>query len=471
MNKIQLSISICFATIIYLTCNAPKVSSEEHLPGQTLYAEYCSGCHGVKMEAFVNWKWKYGSEDNEIRNSIVEGRGEGAMPAYGAALSDKQISDLVAYLRHGFENLEKYDFEKSKTDINQVFEAKDFKYKLQPIVRDLKSPWGMAFFQNGDMLVTDKIGKLFLINSLGKKQEIKNVPEVNDGGQGGLMDVQIHPDYANNGWLYLSYSKRKSINGKKLNTTAVARYRLEENELVDMKLIFEGLPYSKTRHHYGSRLEFDNEGYLYITIGDRGSRDVNPQRLDLFPGKIHRLNDDGSIPTDNPFYEEKDAIKSIFSYGHRNPQGLAKHPVTGELWSHEHGPRGGDEINILKKGANYGWPIVSYGINYIGTVFTKLTEKEGMESPVHYWVPSIAPCGMDFVTSDHYPGWKNQLLVGSLKFEYLNLCKLDGQKIVSEELLMKGLGRVRNVKQSTDGYIYVALEKPGIIYKLMPINI
>ena len=282
---------------------------------------------------------------------------------------------------------------------------------------------------------------------------------VNGGGQGGLLDIALHPDYDENGWLYLSYSISKEENDETLNTTAVSRYQLKDNSLAEEQLIFEGLPYTKTRHHYGSRLVFDNEGYLFITIGDRGARDVNPQELDLFPGKVHRVHDDGKIPEDNPFVDRANAVKSIYSYGHRNPQGMAKHPETGELWAHEHGPRGGDELNRIKKGGNFGWPIYSYGINYDGTVFTGQTSAEGFEDPVHYWVPSIAPSGMDFVTSDTYPGWKGHLLLGSLKFQYLNLCKLDGNQVVSEEILMKGVGRLRNVKQAPDGFIYVAVEE------------
>jgi len=206
---------------------------------------------------------------------------------------------------------------------------------------------------------------------------------------------------------------------------------------------------------------------LYISSGDRGDRDVNPQRLDRDAGKIHRINSDGSIPNDNPFVGQKDANPSIFSYGHRNPQGMAMHPVTGDIWTHEHGPKGGDEINIIRKGANYGWPVISFGVNYSGSSFTELTEKEGMEPPQWYWVPSIAPSGMTFVTSDIYPDWKGKIIVGSLKFAYLVALELEGDKVLRQEILFPGIGRVRNVMQGADGYIYVATDGAGI-FKIVP---
>ena len=221
--------------------------------------------------------------------------------------------------------------------------------------------------------------------------------------------------------------------------------------------------------HFGSRIVFDNEGYLFFSIGERGARDVNPQDLSRDGGKIYRVFDDGSIPEDNPFVTKEGAKTAIYSYGHRNPQGLIKHPETGEIWDHEHGPKGGDEINIIKKGANYGWPMVTYGINYGGTPITEKREMEGIEAPIHYWTPSIAPSGMAFVTSEKYPNWKGSLLVGSLSFQYLERLEMDGNKVISREKFMEDEGRVRDVRQGPDGLIYVAIEGKGI-YKLIPKN-
>jgi glucose/arabinose dehydrogenase len=437
---------------------------------QEIYAEYCSGCHGVVMQAFVDREWEFGNSHDDLYKSILEGRAEGEMPEFGSVFSKQQIEDLITTINHKIENLGKYEFEEDDFNSSGIFESEEFNFRLETIVEGLESPWGIVFLSSEELLITDKSGELWKIDKDRNKIDINGVPEVLYEGQGGLMDIELHPNFVENGLLYFSYSIFKQGEEELLSSTAVSRYKLQGNELVDGELIFEALPYSDTRHHYGSRLEFDEEGYLYITVGDRGAREVNPQSLSLFPGKVHRIYDDGGIPDDNPFVNQPGAVKSIYSYGHRNPQGMVNNPSTGEIWIHEHGPKGGDEINIIKKGSNYGWPVISYGINYDGTTFTNLTEKEGMQQPIHYWVPSIAPSGMDFVRGDRYPGWKGGLLVGSLKYEYLNLCKIDGDKVISEEILMKCIGRVRNIKQGPDGYIYVAVEEPGKIYKIIPVE-
>jgi glucose/arabinose dehydrogenase len=287
-------------------------------------------------------------------------------------------------------------------------------------------------------------------------------------GQGGLLDIELHPDYKQNGWIYFSYSSPNEED-KSIANTAIMRARLNGDQLIDQERIFKAIPETGTRHHYGCKLEFDKEGYLYFSVGDRGNRDRNPQSLDNDCGKIHRIKDDGSIPGDNPFVGDSKARPSIYSYGHRNPQGVCMHPVTGRIWTDEHGPKGGDELNLIEKGKNYGWPVISFGINYNGTTFTNDTAKAGMEQPVTYWIPSIAPCGMTFVKGDRYPNWKNNILTGSLSFHYLHRVQLDGEKVVHQEKLLEGIGRVRNVEMSPDGYIYLAIEKPGKILKLIPL--
>lgn len=249
--------------------------------------------------------------------------------------------------------------------------------------------------------------------------------------------------------------------------TALMRAKIDNNTLVSHELLYKATPNTTKGVHFGSRITFDNDGYLYFSIGDRGDHDLNPQDLSRDGGKIYRLHDDGQIPVDNPFFNTSDAKKAVYSYGHRNPQGMIKHPETGAIWTHEHGPKGGDEINIIKKGKNYGWPIITYGINYSGTPITDVTEMEGMEQPLYYWVPSIAPSGMAFVTSSVYPQWKGSLLVGSLSFQYLERLEIKDNKVVSREKLLVDIGRVRNVVQGPDGYIYVAIEGTGIV-KLVP---
>lgn len=339
-------------------------------------------------------------------------------------------------------------------------------YEYQLVTKGIDIPWGMAWLDESNILVSDRKGELRVIsNGNLLSEKIEGLPALRAEGQGGLLDVAVDPNYAQNKLIYFSYSGLEG-EGEGANTS-VMRAKLQGFKLSEQRVIFGGGLNSSKGQHYGSRLTFDKKGYLYISNGDRGNRDVNPQRLDRDAGKIHRINSDGTIPEDNPFVTQKDAHASIYSYGHRNPQGMAMHPLTGDIWTHEHGPKGGDEVNIIKQGANYGWPIISYGVNYSGSSFTDLTEKEGMQQPAWYWVPSIAPSGMTFVTSDIYPEWKGKVIVGSLKFAYLVALELDGNNVLSQEVLFPGIGRVRNVKQGADGYLYVATDGGGI-FKIVP---
>ncbi|WP_299129286.1 PQQ-dependent sugar dehydrogenase [uncultured Winogradskyella sp.] len=341
-------------------------------------------------------------------------------------------------------------------DKNPVNTKNDYKV----IVSDLDIPWGFVFLPDGSLLINEKAGQLIHFKN-GKKTIISGLPLIHFSGQGGLLDIVLHPNYKVNKWIYFSYA---TASGKENGAnTAVARAKLKGNTLIDFEVLYKAEPNSKKGQHFGSRLVFDKKGYLYFTIGDRGDRDLNPQDISRDCGKVYRINDDGSIPKDNPFHNQPSAKKAVYSYGHRNPQGMVLHPKTEEIWTHEHGPRGGDEINIIKKGKNYGWPIISYGINYSGTTFTELTEKEGMEQPLHYWTPSIAPSGMAFINSTKYGNWQGNLLVGSLKFQYLDMCTLKDNTIIKEERLLDGLGRVRSIEQGPDGYIYVGIENLGIV--------
>ncbi|WP_242132633.1 PQQ-dependent sugar dehydrogenase [Aestuariivivens marinum] len=337
-------------------------------------------------------------------------------------------------------------------------------YSTELIVPDLNIPWGLAFLPDGSMLITEKSGTLIHFKD-GQKTTIEGAPEVYPRGQGGFLDIQLHPDYENNGWIYMTYSSQEGEGDG--GNTALMRAKLSSNSLVEKQVLYKAVPNTKKGQHWGSRIAFDNEGYLYFSVGDRGNRDVNPQDITKDGGKIYRLNDDGSIPADNPFVNTENAKIAIFSYGHRNPQGMARNPFTGAIWVNEHGPQGGDEINIIQKAKNYGWPIISYGINYDGSSFTDLTEKEGMEQPLFYWVPSIAPCGMTIVSSNKYPDWKGNVLVGSLKFKYLERLVLENNKVIKREKLFEDIGRVRNVIEAPNGYIYIAVEGKGI-YKIVP---
>jgi len=349
---------------------------------------------------------------------------------------------------------------------NLEIPLKDIKpnYTIEKVIAPLDNPWGMTWLPDGSFLITEKKGKLLLVSN-GKTNQIKNLPPIYNRGQGGLLDVVLHPNFENNNWIYFSYAA-PNPNGNGGNT-AIARAKLIGYELQNLEVLYQAIPFTRKGQHFGSRLLFDNQGYLYFSIGDRGNRDENPQDITKDGGKIYRINDDGSIPESNPFYTSKTAKKAIFSYGHRNPQGLTLHPETGAIWIHEHGPKGGDEINIIEKGKNYGWPLITYGLNYSGTIITENTSAPNMEQPIYYWTPSIAPCGMDFITGSIYPDWNNKLLVGSLKFNYVELISFEKTKIISRFKIAEDIGRVRNAKLGPDGYIYIAVEGQGI-FKLIP---
>lgn len=337
-------------------------------------------------------------------------------------------------------------------------------YTTETVVTGIPIPWGMVWLPDGAMLITNRNGEIYLFSN-GKlvEEPIKGVPEVWANGQGGLLDIELHPEYEENGWIYITYSSPEG-EGEGAHTALMrAQLNDDRSSLINREVLYKAVPNTDAGQHFGSRIEFDDEGYLYFSIGERGNRDENPQDITRDGGKIYRLNDDGSIPEDNPFVNKAGAKKAIFSYGHRNPQGMAKHPETGQIWAHEHGPRGGDEVNIIEKGKNYGWPIISFGINYSGTEFAEDTARAGMEQPEWYWDPSIAPSGMTFVTSDRYPEWKGDLLVGSLKFGYLVRCEVENNTITEDKILFEEIGRVRNVRQGPDGYIYVATGGNGIV--------
>ncbi|WP_026777159.1 PQQ-dependent sugar dehydrogenase [Polaribacter sp. Hel_I_88] len=328
------------------------------------------------------------------------------------------------------------------------------------VVKDLNIPWGFTFLPDNSILITEKEGQLIHFKN-GKKITVSGMPEVTLRGQGGLMDIEKHPNFKENRLIYFTYASAEG-EGSGANTTLMSA-KFENNTLTNQKVLYKAEPNSRKGQHFGSRIVFDKDNHVYFSVGDRGNRDENPQNITRDCGKVYRLNDDGTIPDDNPFVDVDNAKKAIFSYGHRNPQGMEINPFTNEIWSHEHGPKGGDEINIVQKGKNYGWPIISYGVNYSGTKFTEITEKEGMEQPLHYWTPSIAPSGMAFVNSDNYPNWKGNLLVGSLKFEYIANCTLENGKVIKEEKILEGLGRVRSIEQGNDGFMYVGIEGLGIV--------
>lgn len=337
-------------------------------------------------------------------------------------------------------------------------------YSTELVVPDVEVPWGMVFLPNGSLLYTEKEGKLIRFQ-YGKKHEILGLPETYVRGQGGLMGIALHPNFEQNKRIY--FAMAISNNDKSGGNTGLYSATLVGNSLEDVRLLYKAVPDTKKGVHFGSRIVFDADGYLYFSIGDRGERDVNPQDITRDNGKIYRLHDDGSIPKDNPFVGVANAKEAIYSYGHRNPQGLIVHPETAAIWEHEHGPKGGDEINIIEAGKNYGWPKITYGKNYSGTTITDDRALPGMEQPFYYWVPSIAASGMAFVTGEKYPEWKGDLLVGSLKKTYVERLQIRNNKVVAREKIADGIGRVRDVIVGPYGFIYIAVEYEGI-YRIKP---
>ena len=347
----------------------------------------------------------------------------------------------------------------------RIVKTEKVSFQVETYADGFEIPWGMAFLPDNRMMVTDRIGDLWIVEKDGKdKVKVSGeIPNVRSKGQGGMLDVAVHPDFNTNSYIYLSYSDYS----ENKSHTSLIRAKLVNNSLVNSQIIFrpEEKFFNKRSLHFGSRIIFDDKGFIFFCIGDRGDRDL-AQNLDMPNGKIYRIRDDGTVPIDNPFYYTKGAIKSIWSYGHRNPQGLAIHPSTRQLWEAEHGPRGGDEVNIILRGHNYGWPVITYGKNYSGTIISKLTHHEGMDQPVFHWTPSIAVCGIAFYDGSQFPEWKNNLLATSLKYERLHRVELDGINMVKDEIIFEAESRVRDVEVGPDGIIYVALEDPGRIVKL-----
>ncbi|MCO4799635.1 MAG: PQQ-dependent sugar dehydrogenase [Colwelliaceae bacterium] len=346
--------------------------------------------------------------------------------------------------------------------------AFDNKYSAIDVSQGVDIPWAMVQLPNSDILVSERKGELRVVRK-GKllKETIKGLPSIDDNGQGGLLDLALHPDFNNNQWLYFTYSDN-SGKGRGSNTALMrAKLNIETLSLSQQKRLYKGQANSTNGRHYGSRIAFDNNGYVYFSIGDRGKRDINPQNLNKDGGKIYRLHNDGRIPDDNPFVDQQGEKSAIFSYGHRNPQGLAFDKLTNILWSHEHGPRGGDEINTISSGLNYGWPVISFGVNYSGSKFTEITEKIGMEQPKLYWTPSIAPSAMTYINSEQYPKLKGMFLLGSMKFGYIVAVEVKNNKVVQQYKILDGIGRVRSIMQGVDGYIYVGIDG-GSIKKIQP---
>jgi glucose/arabinose dehydrogenase len=449
---------------------ADKVKTEE------IYRMHCAACHGASFEggqggSLVDGEWKHGASDEAITRSITKGKPELGMIPWEGVLTPEQIRGLVILFREMEKQTLAKGMEFPVPAADKVVKTKLHDYRIETLVSEgLENPWAIAFLPDGRKLVTEKSGRLRIVSADGKLDPvaIEGLPEVIEHGQGGLLEVALHPDYSKNGWVYLGLSDGTRGDGGVRCTTAVVRGRIKDHRWTDQEWICR--PDEKFRSasgaHFGTRFVFA-DGYIYFVIGERGGM-MEAQDLSRPSGKVFRLHDDGRVPADNPFVGSKEAIAGIWSYGHRNPQGLAMDPRDGSLYDTEHGPRGGDELNLILPGRNYGWPVVTYGMNYDGTPMVADTEKEGIERPLTYWVPSIAVCGLDFYAGEKFPKWKNDLLAGALAQQEVRRIRIVDRKVVEQEVILKNIGRVRDVAAGPDGLIYVVLNQPDRIVRLLP---
>jgi glucose/arabinose dehydrogenase len=442
---------------------------------QKLFNQQCASCHGESLEggigrSLISEERLRINSDLTFIDYVKQGYAEGGMPAFGESLSDAQIRSLEIYIQEVRQQTERAG-KAMVRESKGVYEAGGYRFCLETVVEGLALPWSLAFMPDGALLITERAGALRIFHEGALSKPIVGTPEVWSRGQGGLLEVALHPDYKENGWVYLGFaSSGGERDGKAQGMTKVVRGRIQGNQWIDEEVIFE-VPFKYHRLagvHFGTRFVFE-DGYLFFGIGDRGAMEM-AQDLSRPNGKIHRIYDDGRVPEDNPFRADASAYPTIWAYGNRNPQGLDLHPQTGDLWESEHGPRGGDEVNVITRGNNYGWPVITYGMNYNGKPIADATAAPGMEQPKHYWTPSIAVCGIDFYEGDRFPDWKYDLFAGGLASQELHRLQIDGQEVVADEIILKDVGRVRDVASGPDGYLYVVLNGPDRIVRLVPVD-
>ena len=443
--------------------------------GKMLYQTYCMGCHGFNLEggnasALIKDDWAFGRSRGLMVRNVKHGIPGTEMIAWGEVLGDEGVRAVVDYIIQAQENPPQ-----AERNFPEKLETADYTLKVEVLAKgEIRTPWGIEFADENTAFVTEQAGELrWLKNGKLDPKPITGIPEIHafQGTLGGLMDVALDPNYKKNGWVYLAFSQTDGVVGDResLALTKIVRGKVKGYKWVKEEEIFsapESIRVSRASR-WGGRLIFDRDGYLIFGIGDL---DVGEdcQNLTRANGKIFRLHPDGSIPDDNPFLNVEGALPGIYAYGSRNAQGFAMHPETGEIWFTEHGPMGGDELNILKKGANYGWPVITYGKNYDGNAVSQLTEKEGMEQPFTYWTPSIAVCPAEFCNTEKFLAWQNHLFVGALAFEEIRRLHIENGYLIVDEVFLKNYGRVRDLKFGPDGALYVLLNKPDVILRLTP---
>lgn len=444
-----------------------------------LYNETCSKCHGLKGEGggagtkSLNTKEKFDQKfDKPFFDAIKNGVPEAGMESYGQTMNDQTIWALTVHIRELQARALRDESGSVRPGESGIAKTSLHDYKIEDVItKDVRTPWGIDWLPNGDMLITQRPGGVKLF-SKGKLEDIAGIPESVEIGQGGMMEVAVHPQYKQNGWIYLAFTAPAKEGGNggmtkivrgKLTTSGGPKWSSEQT-------IFECDPstYNRSGVHFGSRIVFDGKGHIFFSIGERGNGNL-AQDLSKPNGKIFRVKDDGSIPSDNPFLTKPDVIKAIWSFGHRNPQGLVM-DLNGNLWDTEHAPRGGDEVNLIQKGANYGWPIVSYGINYNDSPLATPWNPGvgGVVQPIFRWLPSTGACGLDVAKGPMFPKWKGDLLAGGLAGNNVDRIRVDKQgKFVEREEILHGLGRVRDVAVGPDGAVYIALNQPDKIIKMV----
>lgn len=464
MRRFQLLLA---AAAAFVPFPALAASSPPPRDAASLYGQFCAGCHGAELQgaragSLLDKKWMNASDDAGLLRVIRNGVRRSGMPAFKNTFSEAELRALVIMIREAAHRnsdpavLEAYELPAG------IQQSKHHAYRIERILTDLDVPWSLAFLPGGRLLVTERNGTLnearLKKNGLWTTRTITGTPPVVARDEGGMFTITPDPNYAENRWLYLTLS---DPGPNDTITTKLVRARIRGGKWVEQETIYQApeTSYTSLGINFGGAIAF-HKGYLFFSFGERGEVG-QAQDLTRPNGKIHRIFPDGRIPPDNPFAKNPGALPTIWSYGHRNPQGLAFHPVTGDLWETEHGPRGGDELNYIRRGRNYGWPVITHGMNYDGTAVSPISKKHGLEQPVLHWTPSIAASPIAFYTGAAFPRWKNQLFLGALAQQELHRLEVKGNRVVHRELILKGQGRVRDIATGPDGFLYVALEIPG----------
>ncbi len=441
--------------------------------GAQIYSTYCAGCHGAQLEgnsatALIKTAWTYGRGRDALYRNIKFGIPQTEMAAWHTVLKEEEINAVVDFIVASQETPPD-----AVRPIPSQITTQHYALKVEELITEgIHNPWSIEFVDADHALLTERSGQIrWIVEGKLDTQPIRGLPPTYERSTGGYMDLALDPNYADNGWVYLAFSHTNGeiTDEEALAMTKIIRGKIKEHQWTEEQTLFDVPDSLKVvkGNRWGCRLLFDQEGLLYFTIGDMAQA-MASQDVGKATGKVFRIHPDGSIPEDNPFVHVKGALPAIFTLGNRNVQGLSQHPVTGALWATEHGPMGGDELNILEKGANYGWPVITYGVDYSGEIVSEKTEQEGMEQPITYWSPSIAVCPAEFNTSPLFPEWNNNLLIGALAFEELRRLVIEKDKVIEQEMILKGFGRVRDIKTGPDGALYVVLNGPDKLLRITP---